>query len=294
LPGAVRAITWDALAERLVIEVSSLYNTISVSTPADSEALQVLGQAPNFRGGGLVLSELQFMIWFLVMAAGSLALLAPGRGEHVILIHGLCRSPASLRRLERTLLGSGYTTHNLRYPSRSKCISELSDDYVASAITECNAQGAARIHFVGHSMGAILIRHYLSRNQLPNLGRVVMLAPPNSGSEVVDRLRDNRLFRWINGPAGQELGTDPSSLPNRLGRVHYPVGIIAGDRSINWINSLFMIPGSDDGKVSVERTRLAGMTDHVVVHVAHPFIMNNPQCIEHVLGFLRQGKFHAS
>jgi triacylglycerol lipase len=224
----------------------------------------------------------------------ALALLAPDAQEHVILLHGLCRSTKSMRRLEESLISCGYFPHNISYPSRHFTIAELSDRYVAKAVAKCNEARAKKIHFVGHSMGAILVREYLSRHSLPNLGRVVMLAPPNQGSEVVDHLRDLGLYRWINGPAGQELGTDVASIANRLPQIDYPVGILAGDRTINWINSLTMIPGRDDGKVSVERTKLPGMADHAVVHTSHPFIMKNRESIEQVLIFLKTGKFRMS
>jgi len=117
-----------------------------------------------------------------------------------------------------------------------------------------------------------------------------MLAPPNQGSEVVDKLGWTFVFKWLNGPAGNELSTGANSTPNQLGPATYPVGIIAGDCSINWINSL-LIPGADDGKVSIERTKLAGMSDHLVIHTAHPFIMKNREAIRQTIQFLRTGAF---
>src|SRR6185436_4989125 len=98
------------------------------------------------------------------------------------------------------------------------------------------------------------------------------------------------LFKFANGPAGQELGTDAQSVPNTLGPVAFELGVIAGDRSINWINSL-MIPGSDDGKVSVENTKVAGMSDHLVLHATHPMMMRNSAVIGACLGFLKTGSF---
>ena len=136
------------------------------------------------------------------------------------------------------------------------------------------------------------MRSYLARHCLPELGRVVMLAPPNQGSEVVDKLGGLFLFKWLNGPAGGELSTDANSVPHRLGPVNYTVGVIAGDRSINWINSLLLIPGRDDGKVSIERTRLAGMSDWMVIPATHPFIMKNREAIRQTIQFLRAGGFH--
>lgn len=210
--------------------------------------------------------------------------------EHVILLHGLCRTRRSMNSMESTLTKAGYQVANVGYPSRSASIAELSEQAIGNAVADCRQRGATTMHFVTHSMGGILVRSYLSRHAMPDLGRVVMLAPPNQGSEVVDRLGRWRLFATVNGPAGRELGTDDASTPNRLGPFHGSLGIIAGRRSWNWLNSC-IIPGADDGKVSVTRTKLAGMTDHLVIAASHPFIASNRGAREQTLHFLRHGKF---
>jgi len=227
------------------------------------------------------------LIFMAMIAATSPALSAP---EQVILLHGLCRTSDSMARMERALTDAGYRVQNVDYPSRTASVQQLADDAIGPAVAGCQRDGAAKIDFVTHSLGGILVRSYLARHPLPALGRVVMLAPPNQGSEVVDRLGAWFLFKWINGPAGNELGTNTGSTPNRLGPVTYPVGVIAGDRSINWINSL-LIPGRDDGKVSLERTKLAGMSDYIIVHSPHPFIMKNRDVIRQTIQFLRTGRF---
>jgi len=226
-----------------------------------------------------------------IVAISSPAFSAP---DEVILLHGLCRTSRSMAKMECALTRAGYKVQNVDYPSRTASIQQLADDAIGKAIGDCQRDGATKIDFVTHSLGGILVRSYLARHAIPSLGRVVMLAPPNQGSEVVDRLGWLFLFKWINGPAGSELGTGTNSTPNRLGPATFPAGIIAGDRSINWINSL-LIPGRDDGKVSVERTRLAGMSDYIVIHTAHPFIMRNREVIRQTIQFLRTGGFdHAS
>ena len=228
-------------------------------------------------------------ICFALVCAPLISIAAP-MNEHVILLHGLCRTSSSMNAMERALTRKGYRVLNVDYPSRTARIVELSESVLRPAIHECNRASAARIHFVGHSLGAILIRDYLARYEVPNAGHVVMLGPPNQGSEVVDKLGSWWLFKKINGPAGCELGTNTDSTPNQIGTPRVPIGIIAGSRSINWINSL-MIRGTDDGKVSVARTKLAGMADHVVLPIAHPFLMRNKAAIQQTIYFLREGKF---
>ncbi len=211
--------------------------------------------------------------------------------ECVILLHGLARTNRSMLKIGKALKVVGYNVFNCNYPSRKQAIELLSETAIKAAIQHCrdNFQ-PERIHFVTHSMGGILIRFYLSQHDIDHLGRVVMLAPPNAGSELVDRLSKLQLFHLIHGPAARQLGTDASSLPNSLGPVNYEVGIIAGNRSLNLLYSA-LIPGEDDGKVSTRNTRLEGMADFIVLPYAHSFMMNRPQVIEQTITFLQQGKF---
>ncbi len=216
------------------------------------------------------------------------------KNEEVILLHGLCRTSRSMVKMERALTNAGFKVRNVDYPSRSAPIEKLADDAIGQAVADCQNDGAIKIDFVTHSLGGILVRSYLARHTIPNLGRVVMLAPPNQGSEIVDKIGGWSLFKSINGVAGNELGTDTNSVPNKLGPANFPAGVIAGDRSINWINSWFLIPGRDDGKVSIERAKLAGMKDFIIIHATHPFIMRNREAIQQTIYFLRNGNFQKS
>jgi triacylglycerol lipase len=233
-------------------------------------------------------SQAPYLILGLALALAAPLPAAPP--DHVILLHGLARTSASMTPLALALRHSGYVVHNVDYPSCTAGIRELAEEFVGRAVNAAREAGATRIHFVTHSMGGILVRAYLVNHKLPELGRVVMLGPPNQGSEVVDRLRSWWVFRAMHGPAGSELGTDADSVPNRLGPVNYSVGVIAGRLSINWLNSL-MIAGPNDGKVSIERTKVAGMSDHLVVATTHTFIMRNRTVIRQVRQFLANGKF---
>jgi triacylglycerol lipase len=210
--------------------------------------------------------------------------------EGVVLLHGLCRTKASMTKMEAALTKAGYVVSNIDYESRSANIEPLSEAVIGKAMASPRFADCTRIHFVTHSLGGILVRSYFSRHPDHRLGRVVMLGPPNQGSEVVDKLGSWWLFRKVNGPAGSELGTAKDSAPNRLGPVKFELGVIAGDRSINWINSL-MIKGKDDGKVSVERSKVQGMKEQLVVHATHPFLMRNDRVIASTMTFLKSGSF---
>jgi pimeloyl-ACP methyl ester carboxylesterase len=210
----------------------------------------------------------------------------------VVVLHGLARTHRSMDDMAESLEIAGFFTVNLDYPSREEPIETLAAETIPEGIRRCEATRASPIHFVTHSMGGIILRYYLSNRPIPDLGRVVMLSPPNQGSEVADNLRDNPLYRWLNGPAGQQLGTGPDGIAARLGPVDYPVGVITGDRHSffdAWL--AVMIPGEDDGKVSVARAKVAGMTDFLVLPYTHPFIMEEEEVIAQTLYFLRHGHF---
>ncbi len=210
--------------------------------------------------------------------------------EWVILLHGLGRYRQSMQRLERHLKSFGYLTVNLAYPSTTKTIEAIAETYLASAIQGCEAQRAGKIHFVAHSLGGIIVRQYLQRHSVPAGSRLVMLSPPNQGSELVDLLMQIPFFRWFTGPAGKEIGRGPESVVNHLKPVGIDVGVIAGNLSINLVSSTF-IEGPDDGMVSVKSTMLPEMRDFIVVHNTHTFIMRDPLVMKQVTYFLKHGRF---
>jgi hypothetical protein len=210
--------------------------------------------------------------------------------EAIILLHGLARTSRSMNKAAKMLAAYGYKIINVDYPSRSADIRALSQQYIAQALKQCEADEVKKIHFLTHSMGGILLRDFLAGQRIGKLGRVVMLAPPNQGSEVVDKLGSWRLFYYLNGPAGLQLGTGNNSIPNRLGPVNFQLGVIAGNKTVNPFLSR-LIPGANDGKVSVSRAQVEGMKDFIVMPYSHSFIMQREAVIEQVLHFIQQGCF---
>ncbi len=208
----------------------------------------------------------------------------------VVLLHGLARTARSLDGMADFLAKAGFHTINVDYPSTRKTISRIAEEHLHTVIEQCRVKGWEKIHFVTHSMGGIVVRQYARTHSLPAGSRVVMLSPPNKGSEVTDRLKDFFFYKWIMGPAGAELGTDPGSTPNRLGPIDMEVGIITGNKSINPVFS-DMIEGPDDGKVAIDSAKLPEMADFLVVESSHGFIMNNPEVMRQAAFFLTHGKF---
>ncbi len=212
--------------------------------------------------------------------------------ECVVLLHGLARTSGSMNELEQKLVKEGYYVANIDYPSRKKDIVELSEIAVNEGLSKCSENNASPVNFVTHSLGGILVRQYYKNHAPENVKRVVMLGPPNNGSEVVDNLKDTPGFELLNGPAGMQLGTQDNDVPKSLGPVNFELGVIAGTQSINLLLSTFL-PNPDDGKVSVESTKVDGMSGFVALPATHPFLMKNDQVIDEVINFLEHGKFQS-
>lgn len=214
----------------------------------------------------------------------------PENQPHTVLLHGLARSSTAMNKLASELEGAGHRVCNIDYPSRHHAIEVLAHQYVLPALHKCFGPSLPKLNFVTHSLGGIILRQLRHDGALADIGRAVMLGPPNGGSEVVDKLGGLAPFRWLNGPAGAQLGTAADSVPNSLGPADFELGIIAGNFSINLILSTF-IPGDDDGKVSLTSAQLQGMRDSIVLPVSHPFLMKNQLAIVQTLHFLAHGKF---
>ena len=213
--------------------------------------------------------------------------------ECAVLLHGLGRSAASMEKLAGVLELQGYHIANISYPSRKMSIESLANIAVMDGLAQCNKAKATQVNFVTHSLGGILVRQFYSHHSASAVNRVVMLGPPNQGSEIVDKLGSLPGYELITGKAGTQLGTDINSVPKQLGPVNFELGIIAGTQSINPIMSS-MLPNHDDGKVSVAATKVKGMSDFVALPTIHSHMMKNDAVIKEVVSFLSEGRFTLS
>lgn len=225
---------------------------------------------------------------FLLFINYSHASQATNSGDYVVILHGIARSSNHMNNISDYLNKSGFDVININYPSTTYKIGELTG--IINKEISKKAIKNKSIHFVGYSMGGLMVRALIHKYKYKNLGRVVQLAPPNKGSEVADFLKNFWPYKKIYGPAGQQLVTDQSVIKHLFGEVDYELGIIAGNSTIDPISSA-IIPGENDGKVAVERTKLKGMKDHIVVNASHSFFPSNKKVKRQTLHFLKNGNF---
>lgn len=215
------------------------------------------------------------------------------RQDTVIVLHGIGHSRLNMLGTEHALESAGYNVLNLSYPSQKHKIAELAAYLDRQLKQQRIWNNTGKVHFVGHSMGGLLTRHYLDaqKQNLPEekLGRVVMLGTPNGGSEVADNLQNFPPYKWIFGPAGQELTTHVQK--QNAARPYYELGIIAGTLGWPYIMGNFMIPGEHDGRVAVESTKLEGMKDHITLPAPHGLLAWQKNVQRQALHFLSHGRF---
>lgn len=211
----------------------------------------------------------------------------------IILLHGLWRSSQSMKPLERALEEAGYGVVNQSYPSRTHRVEELSVLAVEEGLAQCRALGTGQVGFVTHSLGGILVRDYLSRHEITGLQRVVMLGPPNGGSQMAEYVLATEFLQPFLPPVIAQLGSSDNSVPRQLGRVNFALGVIAGTSNLK-----SFLPGApdepSDGTVAVAETVVPGMMDFIELPVGHTFMMWDDTVIEQTLFFLANGTFKRS
>ncbi|HYD16937.1 MAG TPA: alpha/beta fold hydrolase [Patescibacteria group bacterium] len=209
---------------------------------------------------------------------------------HVLVLHGLGMHSLAMLGLERHLAAEGWIVHNLSYPSLNKGFEEIVAEHVAPAAA---AIDAPQFDIVGHSMGGLLARLYALRHGASRIHRSVMLGTPNHGSQVADVLGGYKAFQWLTGAVGQGLATSAQGIHAALPPLDFDCGVIAGDSGILNIATTHLadIPRPNDGVVSVESTRVAGMKAHITVSAEHTQMIFSPIVWALTVKFLKTGAF---
>lgn len=211
--------------------------------------------------------------------------------EHIIILHGLGLHPFWLWPMATSLRRAGYHVTNLGYPSTRKSISDLARDHLWP-VAQRIARDGNKLHFIGHSLGGIIIRAMAAECGFQPTGRVVMLGTPNHGSPLADALKSWTLYRRYFGPAGQELVTGRGGKPENLPPPSFELGVIAGTN--HWLHfpTGFFMPRPNDGIVPLESTRLDGMKDHISYNIDHSLMVMDTRVMRQVRHFLECGRFN--
>lgn len=209
----------------------------------------------------------------------------------VLFLHGLGRRAGSMWRLAAAARGAGYTTFSPAYPGRRRPLPGLVD-YLQAEVAAFEASFDGPLHVVTHSLGGLVARALIQTRRPKRLEHVVMLAPPNGGSEVADFIFRARLNRIFLGPVGAHLRTARLLEDEHLlGRVDFELGIIAGSRGLDPIFPRLIIGRPNDGKVAIAATHVDGMRDHIVLPVSHTLMVYDRRVIAQVMAFLQAGSF---
>lgn len=215
--------------------------------------------------------------------------------DTVVIIHGIGQYAWNMAGVEFSLKKQGYKTLNISYPSLKKNIDSLSDvihdELKRKGVWE---SASPKIHFTTHSMGGLVLKAYLNKYKkeipLKKLGQVVMLAPPHGGSDIADLLLNFLPYKWIYGPAGQEL-TTKAQIQNQA-KIYYNLGIIAGNKEWPYIIAAHILPNESDGRVALEKTKIMGMKDHITLSATHSFIAWKPSIHKQIIYFIKNMKFN--
>lgn len=210
--------------------------------------------------------------------------------ECVVLVHGLWRSGFAMRSIADDLEDYGFHTVRIDYPSTEMEIPQLAEAFISDGVEQCQQAGAKNIHLVTHSMGGILARQYLQNHTLPQGSRVVMLSPPNQGSDLSKKFSSNSWYRWLVGPAGASLTQNDNGIINQLLEVDEPIGVIAAYRNWSlWPES--WLPSPNDGTVSVKNMMLKEMDDVILVKSGHATMRYKEEIHHQIRHFIKTGGF---
>ncbi len=239
--------------------------------------------------------SLRPLLWSLALLAAGLARGADApEPDCVVLLHGIGTQGYVMKRIESALTAQGYRVVNISYPSREMSFEKLAGEYLPAQLKEHDVARAPRLNFVTHSLGSLVLRKFLHDARPANLGRVVMIGPPNHGSTAAEEAAESTLIRDFLGENLARLGTGANSIVSTLGPADFEVGVIAGEVSLNPVFGN-VLEGKNDGAVTVESAKLEGMRDFIVVPYSHTVMLWRDEVIQQTVTFLRDGKFtHAA
>jgi triacylglycerol lipase len=208
----------------------------------------------------------------------------------VVLLHGIGMRSYVMKRLESALRTEGYRVVNISYPSRRMPFEEIAGTYLPAQLKKHDVARAPHLHFVTHSLGSLVVRKLIADARPANLGRVVMIGPPNQGSTAADVAKENKLLGYFLGGNLVRLGTGEDAIVRTLGPADFDVGIIAGEMAVNPVFGK-ALGGKNDGAVTIESARLAGMKDFIVVPYSHTLMLWRAEVVDQARTYLREGKF---
>jgi len=205
----------------------------------------------------------------------------------VILLHGILNPALIMTPIARRLRRDGYRVVNWGYPGRSRLIEEHAAELDALVRS---VGGDGPVHFVGFSLGGLVIRYYLTHYDSPRAGRLVMIGSPNHGTEKIDAYYPNRWFRWLYGTrAMAQMRASNREFFEHMGVPRIEFGIIAGCRG-DARGFSRLLEGDDDGAVSVASARLEGAADFILLPHTHTILVLMPETARQVSAFLRLGR----
>lgn len=211
-------------------------------------------------------------------------------GEPVLLIHGLAESSFLMMPAACALRLAHYTPVFFDYPSTQNSVQEIANHDLREKIRSLRYE--EKFHIVAHSLGAVLLRYYLQDHEIPNLGRVVMMAPGNKGSPALSLYKHIPLFGPALGPSGIQSADDEDSIAHSLPEtISAETGIIAGCLSLDPV-SFFSMRWPHDGKITVEGTKLDNMKDHITLPTSHDTMLFDPAALYQAVYFLQHGHFN--
>ncbi len=234
-----------------------------------------------------LLAFLGALLWLVTMPASE----KPAEPDCVVLLHGIGMRSYVMKRLESALRADGYRTINISYPSRRMPFEQLAGEYLPAQLKKHDVARAPRLHFVTHSLGSLIVRKLLKDARPANLGRVVMIGPPNQGSTAADVAKENVLLKKFLGGNLVRLGTGEDAIVKTLGAADFEVGIIAGEVAVNPVFGK-ALGGKNDGAVTIESAKLEGMKDFLVVPYSHTLMLWRQEVVNQVRAFLREGRFN--